>query len=180
MIKIWDGLSPFVKIMTVVGGVLFLYGSIAKSFGIFFFWESYYIGYVFLVISLGAVLFVELLILVKLFKVDNRDGWRTAIHILITSLVVFVSVTFYFSDSLEEVKTELKTNEELIELVGKVEGFGWFTSGSTSSVTDSNGTVQTGNYNIIVKGNKAYAEVLVAFQKRNENPWEIKIIKASR
>ena len=171
MKNIWDGLSPFVKIMTVVGGVLLLYGKIAKSTGIFFFWESYYIGYVFIVISLGAVLFVELLIRVKLFKDYYREGWRTAFHLLLTGLVTLNFITFYFSDSLAEVKAELRTSEDVIDLVGEVEGFGWFTSGSTSSIIDSNGSLKIGDYNIIIKGNKAYAEVLVAFRKLNDEPW---------
>ena len=180
MKKFWNGLNPFVKIMTILGAALMIYGKVVKHLNIYFFWESFYIGYAFVTISLGAVLLVELLIIIKLFKDYYREGWRTAMHIFITGLIVFITTSFYFSESLDAVKNEIRTNVEVIELVGQVEGFGWFTTGSTSNVTDSNGISMSGAYYIIVKGKKAYTELLIAFRRKNDEPWELKIIEASR
>lgn len=156
---------------------MLIYGKLAPGLNIYFFWESSYVGYIMLVGALGAVLLVEALIRVGLFKAYYRSGWRTAIHILFAILVVVVNFVFAFSDSLYASKQWLKENEAIINEVGEVQAFGWFVSGSAASGSGSSGSYDVGSYDIIVKGTGKYKKVHVRASKVNDEPWEIEIVE---
>jgi hypothetical protein len=177
--EFWDNISPAVKLLTATGLFLMTYGKVAYGLKIYFFWESFNIGYMLLAGSLGVVLIVELLIKLGILKSYYRQGWRTSFHILSAFLLISINLLFIFSDSFKAAKDELQSNAEIERVVGGINGFGWFTAGSSSALMNSRGTFEDAQYEVLVKGNERFAEVTVDVRRTNNQPWEIKIIKVS-
>jgi hypothetical protein len=178
--EFWKELNPIVKILTITGLILMIYGKVAYGLKIYFFWESFNIGYVLFIGSIGVVLFVELLIKIGFLKTYFRQGWRTAFHLFFAILLISVNLLFMFSDSLRAAKNELQNNEEIERIVGGINGFGWFTPGASSIITNSQGTFENAQYELLVKGNEEFIEVAVEISRTNNEPWEMKILKISR
>lgn len=171
----WKELHTLVRIATILGVVLALYGKFAMTLKIYFFWESYDIGCLTLIASIGTVLLVELLIKLGVLSADFRSGWRTAFHILIIALTVSINVIFISSKSLQVAKVYIVNNDRIKSQIGVVKGFSFLATGSSSSVTTYDGTSEYAVYQIVTKGSRAFAMVTIAVSRKHNGEWEYEL-----
>lgn len=175
--KYWNDLDPAIRIVSIAAVSLMIYGQAAKLIGIYFFWESFYLGLILVFCSLGCVLLVDGLVKIKVFDKFYREGWRTALYLFFGGLFFIIEFFITISDSLAEAKNHLKVNEGVNKLVGKVYGFGWITTGSVSTYGSGSQRGEHAVLNLIVKGSSSFTEITVEVNKTNDEPWEFRIIE---
>jgi hypothetical protein len=66
-----------------------------------------------------------------------------------------------FKDAYAATKVYLQLNQELIDEVGQIEGFGLMPTGGIQKTTDSNGTYGEATINLTVKGQKKFKDITV-------------------
>ncbi|MDW3209626.1 MAG: hypothetical protein R8N23_07160 [Reichenbachiella sp.] len=176
----WNELNSTVKLAGIIGLILMIYGKLAKTLDIYFFWESYNTGYAILTASIGVILGVELFIKLGIFKAYFRSGWRTASHILVIALFVGINMLFAFSESLDVAKERITNNQEVISAIGQVKGFGFLTTGSSSSSSNGYKKSEHAVYTLIAKGTEAFAEVTVIVSKEDGEDWHFELHEISR
>jgi hypothetical protein len=170
-------LGKFTKITLVGALVLLIYGYLVRSVSIKFFWESKSFGY--------ALLFVGLISLlahgIRIRKGKNKKTiWnKIGIGIIVFILVVQVILIIVIPNTVAYVLAQdyIKSNRELINELGEIEGFGLISTGGIQVSKDSNGEQGSASINLIIKGQKKYKEVTVFVNKNVDSDWKVEGIE---
>ena len=122
-------LSKFTKISLLTGLIMIAYGYICRIAGLYYFWESKYIGWILILAGLLA-LFSNIL------KIRRRNGKRTILEIIgicmVTFLLLLKAIMFIaipLSDAYPVALDYLKNDQSLITETGAIEGFGFIPTG---------------------------------------------------
>ncbi len=178
MQKFLSLLSPFTKVTALIGLILIIYSFLCREMGIYFFWESDYVGM--FIFFIAAISFLS-----GLIKRKKQQSKKTALEkviigfiVFVMALMTFVIILFNNSDALAAAKKQLSQNQQIKSQVGNVTGFGLFLSGSMQ-VSSSNGKSAGGAaLSLTVKGDQRFKDFTVIMLKDPEKEdWEIESIE---
>jgi hypothetical protein len=160
-----------------VGGVVILYSFIVRIAGIYFFWESSFLGWT--VLFIGLLLWLFRSMKIKKAAGKKRIGEKLGIAFLILALIVQLVVIIVFprTDAYAAAVAYVKSNDSLKKDLGAIKGFGFTESGSIA--VSSTDTSEAGNaeLHLIVKGEKKYKDLTIDMVKDWNTPWEVQDIR---
>ena len=150
-----------------------LYGYLCRAVGLYFFWESKYIGWS--LIFLGMIGF--LINRIKIKKVQRRKTLleKIGIGILIIVLLaqcILVSVVPY-TDAYKASREFLLNDQRLKNEIGNIRNISLIPLGSIQKNTT--GGIETGNATLllIIKGEKKFKDVTVYVEKAPGKDWAV-------
>lgn len=171
-------LNKFTKTVLIIGIILIFYGYLCRLIGLYFFWESKSIGWVFLLIGLIGILSNS----IKIKKLEKRKilfekigiGIVVFMMLVQTILIVIIPLT----DAYSTAKTYLNNDIEINDEVGEIIGFGFIPTGGIQKTTDSNGEFGSATINITVKGEKKFKDITIYVIKNVDSPnWKVEGIE---
>lgn len=164
------------SIVFATGTTLLVYGYLCREIHLYFFWDSKELGFFVLLISL-------LLYLISINKVRAKNGRKTfwvKAAIVVTSLGLLLGAYLVYdfknSESYGVAKEYLRTDSELRNDVGNIQGFGLVPTGTIeeTETTTSTDVRESGHASltVTVMGNKKFKDVHVTL-KENRDGWPV-------
>ena len=170
-------MNKSLRTILAAGALVILYSFIVRLAGIYFFWESSFLGW--------SILFIGLLLwLFRAVKTKKAAGkkrlWEIlGIALLLLILVVQLVVTIVFprTDAYAAAVAYIRKNDSLKKELGTIKGFGFTESGSMA--VSSTDTSEAGNaeFHLIVKGEKKYKDIIIYLDKDWNTPWKVEILQ---
>jgi hypothetical protein len=170
-------MSKPVRTILIVGALVLFYSFIVRLAGIYFFWESSFLGW--------SILFIGLLFwLFRSIKAKKTAGKKTlwqklGIAFLLLFLIIQVVVVIVFprTDAYAAAVIYIKSNNSLRKELGAIKGFGFTESGSME--VSSTDTSEAGNaeFHLIVKGEKKYKDITIDLVKDWNTPWQVEVLQ---
>ena len=161
------------KAIFLIGFFLIVYGYLCRELRFYFFWDSKFFGWAIIFIGIISYLF-------DLNRVRIKGGKKTfwvkiAISILILSFIIGGVVTFDLktTNAYQTATEYLKTNLQLKDEIGTINGFGLIQTGEVS--TNKVNGIESGDavFFLTVKGNKKYKDIKITLEKKPEKDWEV-------
>jgi len=166
-------MKRFTKISLITGLILVTYGYLCRAINIYFFWDSKIIGWFLLFFALAGLLF-------SLYRSRKSEGKKTGwvkigIGFVLLGLIISPIVIFIIkkSDAYQAAIEYLKTDTEIKNTVGNIRGFGLIPTGQIESSTNNGENSGDAVFNITIRGDKKYKDVMVALKKTPETMWTI-------
>ena len=161
------------KIIFAIGLVLLIYGYLSREFKLYFFWDSKAFGW--------AVLFIGLLFyLIDLNRSRKSQGKKTiwvkiGIALIIFGFIVSTYVIFnlHKSEPYKIATDYLKTNSQLKEEVGNINGFGLIPTGSVQIINVNGAESGRATFVLTVFGDKKYKDIDINLRKTSETDWTV-------
>ena len=172
-----NNLSKFTKTSLAIGLIFVIYGYLSRFVELSFFWETKSIGWA--IIFIGIIGLLSDRIKTKKEKDKKSILEKIGIGVLVFILLIQTILIFIipFTDAYSVAKMHIKDNQELIEEIGNVKGFGLIPTGGIQKTTDSQGTYGSATINLTVKGEKKYKDVTVYVVKYADQPeWTVEQI----
>ena len=166
-------MTKFTKTALIAGLVFLIYGYLSRQLNIYFFWESKELGWVTLFVALTAYLF-QLLKQRKLQK--KKTIWiKFGIGFLLFGFAIstVVIIIFLNSEAYQTAIEYLKTDTEIKKEMGDINGFGIIPMGQIQSST--NNGIESGDaiFNITLKGNIKYKDIIIYLKKLPQTNWTV-------
>ena len=168
-------LNRFIKFNLVLGFIFVTYGTLSKLLGLYFFWESEFIGKGIILIALIGLLLDR----IKLKTKSNKESLLEKIGIvLLSSIILFPLVHFAVSDDLKEAysvtKEYVQTNEDLRHELGEIKGISIVPSYAIEYNTKASGENSKALIQLIVKGNRRFADLTAYLEKvEGQTQWTV-------
>lgn len=167
-----------VKVILGIGIVVILYAFAARAAGIYFFWESSFLGWT--VLAIGGLVWLFRAIKVK--KVAGKKKlWEklgVAFLLFLLTIQLIVVIVIPRTGAYAAATSYIVKNDSLKRELGDIEGFGFTESGSIAESSKETGEA-AGNaeLNLIVKGKKKYKDITVDMLKDWNTPWAVQAIQ---
>jgi hypothetical protein len=164
-------MRKFTKRILLAGAILTVYGYVCRVIGIYFFWESKYIGWAIIIIGIISFLFDR----VRLKKAGGKKSLLEKIGIGILIFFLFVQAILVIvipnTDAYKVAKQYLYNNSRLKNDIGEIKGFALVPLGAIQKSSSEN--VESGNATILltVKGQKKFMDVTVYIEKKPGMEW---------
>jgi len=164
------------RYLLVISCIVIAYGYLCRAIGLYFFWESSYIGWSLLFLT-GIVYLAY-----RLRKKErNSRKWPEILGVVILSFILLVQavlfIVFSSHPSVKAAEDYIRKNDKIIADIGAIASFSISPEGGIESKSDSSGTRGAAEVHLIVKGAKKYLDVAVLVTKRAEEEWEVVDIK---
>ncbi|MDJ1500045.1 hypothetical protein [Xanthocytophaga agilis] len=168
-------MNTFTKILFGLALVLILYGCLCRLLSVYFFWESVYLGWFFLVFGLIGFLIYKIKENQHEQKFTNVKAARVAIGFLVFVLLVqaLLFINLLFSDAYKVTKSYLINNTALKEEIGVIQGFVIAPVGGIQKARDSSGEYGSATISLIVKGERKIIELMIVVEKEPQGEWEV-------
>lgn len=170
-----NSFSDITRKLVIATFVFLLYGYLCRLVGLYFFWESKTIGWILFWV---AIVFV-LLDRIKLRKVQNKKTILEKVGIGISVFVVIVKAFLFFvmqqTSAYSSAINFIKSNREIQEKVGAVNGVFLVPFGGFSVTTGSQGEAGQADMHFIVKGSKKYVDLNLLLEKDFSTDWQIEV-----
>ena len=166
-------MKKLVIILLAASLALLVYSYLCRVLSLYFFWESKYIGW--------FLLFITLLIFLSWrIKIRRRLKKKTileTIAICLISFVLVVQIIFFIvlanSDAYQAAKKYIASNEETKKQIGDIEGFSLIPAGTMSVSSSEAGERGKAEIDLIVKGRQKFAELTVDLRKELSTAWQV-------
>jgi hypothetical protein len=166
-------MSKLNKTILITGIILLIYGYLCRMLNIDFFWDSKTIGGIVLVIAL-------LFYWIDLRKTRSRLGkklvWVTiGVCFLVFGLLILPVAVFMLktSDAYVAATEYLRSDPKIKDEFGGVKGFGLIPAGSVQTTTINGAESGSAIFELIVKGDKKYKDVVVQLEKNPDTFWTV-------
>lgn len=164
-------LNKFTKATLIAGLSLIIFGFIVRKAGIYFFWESSPIGWLFIIIGLVGLLANR----IKYKKANGKKRLWEKIGIGFFGLILFIKTLLLFivpfSGAYQASKEYIKTEPSIISEIGVIKST---TPKPSGSLETTNG-YGTASLDIMVKGERKFIEVTVISTKNpGDAGWQVK------
>jgi hypothetical protein len=162
------------KIILIIAPMVIIYGYLCNYAGMYFFWESGYIGWMLLYIGFIGILQQR----IKMKKMIRKE---TVMEKIIIGIIVFVlllktvllTVT-PFTDAYAASKKYLLANGTIQAEVGNIHGFSVVPEGSIHQSTQADKVNGLATIVLLIKGDKKYKRVTIYVAKNeNEQEWVV-------
>jgi hypothetical protein len=166
-----------IRAVLIAAGIVLLYGYMVRFAGIYFFWESSFIGWSILFIGLLMWLFWS--IKVKKAAGKKRLWEKIGIIVLFFVLILQLAVVLVFprTDAYAAAITYIEHNDSLKRDLGAIKGFGFTGTGGMAVSSTDTGEVGNAELHLIVKGEKKYKDLNIYMVKDWKTPWEVQDIQ---
>ena len=165
------------KPLLILGIILTSYGILCRLAGIYFFWDSRIFGFFILLLSLLSYLFG----LYRRRKLESKKTiWVKVGIAFLTVLLIGTPAMLAFmmnSNAYKAAVSQLKTNPQIQQDLGKIKGLGLLRSGSISTTSTGDATSGEAQFSFTINGEKKYVDVTVNLIKGSETDWQIVSIK---
>lgn len=169
-------LRTLTKVVIITGLSFILFGFIARKAGIYFFWESSWIG--------KTIFLIGLVLLLTDWKNNRRSKnlktvWNKigiGIVIFIITAKTIVAVILPRTEAYEIAKNQVKNNSEIIAEIGQVNSISFIPTGGIQVTKDSNGKYGSATVCLILKGAKKYRIVTILVNKYPDTDWIVEQI----
>jgi hypothetical protein len=171
-----EKLRTYTKISIISGIGLLLFSLIVQKTGIYFFWESSWIGYTILLIGI-LLLLIDWKNIRKsknLKTIWNKIGIGIVIFLLIVKTVV--SIILPRTDAYEIAKSEIKSNNQITNEIGEIERISFIPTGGIQVSKDSQGEYGSATISFILKGNEKFKIVTILVTKYPDTDWIVEQI----
>jgi len=173
MLEKFQSLTKVSQRLIILTSALLFYGYLCRLLGLYFFWESKYIGW-----SLVTVTIIFLLReRINLKKTQGRKTTSENVGIgLMIFVVVIQVVLFVVTPQLNAYKIArqyLQTDKSVTSEVGEVTSIMLIPMGGFSSSTSSVGTTGQADLNFIVKGKTKFKDYNIQVMKEANSDWTI-------
>lgn len=157
----------------ILTAVLLLYGYLCRLLGLYFFWESKYIGW-----SLVCVAVIFLLrerMQSKKLQEKKTVSEKVAIGLMIFLLTVqaIMLIVIPRLDAYKIAREFLETNQFISDAVGEVTSITFIPMGGFSSTKNSAGETGQADLNFIVKGKSKFRDFNMQLVKEVNSDWII-------
>lgn len=153
----------------IVSIILILYAYAARAFGIYFFWESGYIGW--LLLFCVAIFFCAGRIRIK--RSQEKKVWLEKVCIAIAGMVIFAQLLLLFllpgTDAFKTAKRHIVLTKEIMEELGEIHSFYAEPVGSMNISSSAAGSTGAANILVIAKGEKRFGEYELLLIKQLES-----------
>jgi hypothetical protein len=166
-------MKKFIRITTIIGAILVIYGYVCRMVGIYFFWDSGTIGFFFLLLALIAFLFT----VYQRRKLQKKGTIWAKLGIgffsfLLFGLIILLSV-FRTTGAFHAATDFLSQDEGIRNEVGEVTGFGMITQGEISTQKRNGVEYGTASFNFTVRGTKKYKDINIKLTKNPNSAWKV-------
>ncbi len=161
-------------VLLIISLLLIIYGYMARSLPVYFFWESKDIGWALLLLTIILFLIKR----VKRLRGSGKTILEKALIIIISSILLFETI-FWISvrnhDAVKAVKAYIADNEEIISEIGDLRSVYAVPQGSISIKEQNNGQIlREAKLLLILKGAKKYKEVQYLVRKEpDSSSWKV-------
>lgn len=160
----------------IIATIAFLaYGYACRLFGLYFFWESKTIGWVLFWI---AVIFI-LRDRINLKRLQSKKILIEKICIGLSVFILIIEVAVFFgvpqTSAFNSAVAFIKTNREIKNKVGTVNGVFLEPFGAMSMSTTSQGSEGQADLHFIVKGSSKYLDLHLLLSKEFDSDWQTQI-----
>lgn len=177
MLEKFQSLTKISQRLIILTSALLLYGYFCRLLGLYFFWESKYIGW-----TLVAVTIIFLLR--ERINLKKTHGRKTTSEKVGIGLMIFVLVIQFVLlvvtpqlGAYKIARQYLQTDKTVASEVEEVTSIMLIPMGGFSSQTSSAGTTGQAELNFIVKGKEKYKDYNIQFVKQENSDWAIVNIK---
>ncbi len=164
-------MSRLTKTILFIGIFLLAYGYVCRIAPINFFWDSKAIGFIILLITLLSY-WIDLYRTRKLK--GKKNGWVRLGLYFVSFCLIFLPILITklkSSDAYIAAIEYLKANPEIRKEIGTIKGFGLITTGSSKTIKVNGIESGSAIFEIIVKGEKKYKDVVIELVKNPSSPW---------
>lgn len=173
MLEKFQSLTKVSQRLIILTGALLLYGYLCRLLGLYFFWESKYIGWTLLAVTI-------IFLLRERINLKITQGRKTTSEKVGIGLMIFVfviqSVLLVVTPQLDAYKIAkqyLQTDKSVTSEVGEVTNIMLIPMGGFSSQTSSAGTTGQADLNFIVKGKEKFKDYNIQVVKQENSDWTI-------
>lgn len=173
MLEKFQSLTKVSQRLIILTSALLIYGYFCRLLGLYFFWESKYIGW-----SLVAITVIFLLrdrINFKKSQERKTTSENVAIGLMIFFLVIQTVLLFVIPqlDAYKIARQYFQTDKSVESEVGEVTSIILIPIGGFSSSTNSAGTTGEADLNFIVKGKTKFKDYNIQVVKEENSDWKI-------
>lgn len=166
-------MNKLAKYILLSGCVLLIYGYLAKAAGLYFFWESKYVG--------GIVMIVAIIcFLLDRIRTRKLKAKRTILEKIIVGILFFallvvaiLGIVVPQTNAFKVAKSFLAGDEGLRNEIGEVKTCSFIPLGSMEVSTNREGSSGNAQMLFIVKGERKFREVRVYLQKSPGTEWYV-------
>ncbi|MBK8416627.1 MAG: hypothetical protein IPL22_20225 [Bacteroidetes bacterium] len=173
MLEKFQSLTKVSQRLIIVTSVLLLYGYLCRLLGLYFFWESKYIGWTLVAITV-------IFLLRERISFKKTQGKKTTSEKVGIGLMIFVfviqSVLLVVTPKLDSYKIArqyLQIDKSVSKEVGEVTSIMLIPMGGFSSQTSSTGTTGQADLNFIGKGKEKFKDYNIQVVKPANSDWTI-------
>jgi hypothetical protein len=159
--------------VSITGILLLVYSFICRLVPIYFFWESRITGFWMLMLG-GILLLLDSIYRRKPLRKNVVWHWIGISSILLILLIESILMIVIANSRAYQVATEfISTNPEVQQELGVVTALGYFPTGWISINQDPNGEFGDARIYLIIKGEKAFANLKVILFKDYDTEWTV-------
>ncbi|HEX6915344.1 MAG TPA: hypothetical protein VF145_08890 [Chitinophagaceae bacterium] len=159
------------KLSLVSSIALIVYGYICRMFDIFFFWESLYAGYILLLASISVLLILQ----AKRSSTARRRIFSysaSAVFALPMLWILLLLFLFPKTEAFRNAVTSLRMEAEIVSDIGEVGDISVVPAGYVQWAQHDQPGLKS-EFQVILKGRKAYREVKVELTKDPTGQWTV-------
>jgi hypothetical protein len=166
--EFFDQLNKFMKTILIVTALVIMYGYLCRYAGIYFFWESSYIGWLLLYTVFIGLLWQR----IKMKRMIRKKPLPEKIAIGIIIFVLFIKGTLLFatpfSDAYVVAKKYLLADSAIRNEVGTIHSFSIVPEGSINTSKENDKHTGSAEITLIVKGEMKFKQVTVYLVKHDD------------
>jgi hypothetical protein len=174
VMNFFASLNKFTKLTLVTGVCLVIYGYVCRL-GIYFFWESKYIGWNLLLISVIGFLSgrVKKNKAQKKNSIGEKIGVGFIIFLFVIETIMFIMILN--TSVYPSIKKFIYNNSQLKSEIGNIKGISIVPFGGIGGSSGEAGETGEGEIHLIVKGDKKYKDLTMHVFKEIQTDWQIEI-----
>lgn len=173
MMRAFDKLSRFNKVLVFLTLALLVYGAVCRMARLYFFWESKPIGWVLLLLTVISILAQR----IKANKAANKKTLPEKIAIGIVLFVLFIQNILFFvvpqTNAYQAAKQFLLTDSNVEKELGKVNDLFLLPAGAMSVKSGAEGESGQAELHFIVKGSAKFKDISLLLEKELTTGWTI-------
>lgn len=168
-------LSLRTKVLIIVTALFLFYGYLCRFAGIYFFWESKSIGWVFFFVALISFL-LDRIKKEKARKgkaVGEKIGIGVQVIVIVTKVAIFFAVPY--SDTYAKAIDYIRVNQTIQSKTGAVRDIFFVPYGNLTERHTPNNVAARADLHFVVKGADKYIDLNLLMGKDVDSDWEILI-----
>jgi len=173
MFEKFQSLAKGSQTLIILTGVLLLYGYLCRLIGLYFFWESKYIGWS--LVAITIIFLVRERIQSKKLQERKATSEKVAIGLMIfvLSIQALLLVVIPQLGAYQIAKHYLQTDKSVSDEIGEVNSIILIPMGGYSKSIASTGETGNADLNFIVKGKEKFKDYNIQVVKNENSDWTI-------
>jgi hypothetical protein len=166
--ELYNQLSKFMKAISIAALLLIVYGYLCRVSGIYFFWESKTIGWMFLFVALIGLLMQRIKMKQMIQKRSTIEKIGIGFIMFALLMKILLLAITPFTDAYAVAKKHLLADRALQAEIGTIQSFSIVPLGGIRKSSQGGKDSGSATITLILKGEKKFKEVTVFITKHED------------